>query len=304
MFRVQSVSFANYIADMVLFDALGNFIKSIRFNDGLENTLEYIINDGSYVKFALTKLKADTFSYARYGKSTNFTQILDNIDNSTSTGYTDSLCLYIGDSISTKDDFQWKGFLTANYSFIDIGYAGNFRPSLGGKTLFPPTTENTSNYSMWYLCGNQRLTDYTPNVINLFGGTNDFIIATDLGLSTDTPYLDTDASRPTGLTWASAFKGCIDMLQRDFPNIEIIINTVMNVNNGDDPYNATYTDGEFMARLQMEIATDYSLKCVPFYWNTGITIENYEVYLNDSVHPNEHGARRMSNVFAQTLFLK
>jgi len=223
-----------------------------------------------------------------------------------SSGFIDKNILYIGDSISTNDNFFWKGYLETYFGlkYLRENAAITIKPAVGGKALYPPVSETAGNESMWYICGGQRLVAYAPDKISLFGGTNDLTPGLDLGASTDTPYIDTD-SRPGSLTWSSAFKGCIVMLQRDFPGIEIVIFTVLDTTGyGTAMYDANFTIKEKMARLQMEIAALYSLKCVPFFWNSGINAANCAVFSNDQVHPNKAGARRLANCVADTLFLR
>lgn len=230
--------------------------------------------------------------------------------------YQNKRWMFIGDSISFQNDRHWKGYLKNRYGINYLNeYNYTYKCAEGGKPLFPPITENTENYSIWYLCGNQRLTDYPAELINLFGGTNDLGTGDDvidLGTAADTPYLDTDAERPEGLTWASAFKGCVEMLQRDFPNVEIVVCTVLDYKGGvaKSAYGATgYSRSEYMARLQMQIADDYGLKCVPWFWCSGIQTDidgitdTYDLFTSDGVHPNSMGATRMVRIWADTLLL-
>lgn len=221
-------------------------------------------------------------------------------------GFVDKQILYIGDSISTLNNFYWKGYLEDYFGlkYLRENAAITIKPAVGGKALYPPVSEIAGNESMWYLCGGQRLVAYAPDKIFLFGGTNDLNAGYNLGASTDVPYLDTD-SRPGTLTWSSALKGCIVMLQRDFPGIEIVVCTILDTTGyGTAMYDASFTVKEKMAHLQMEISALYSLKCVPFFWSSGITAENCAVFSNDQVHPNMAGARRLANCVADTLFLR
>lgn len=222
-------------------------------------------------------------------------------------GYYGKTFLPIGDSISASSAYAWKALLEESfgliYNRIDEGATP---PAVGGTPLYPPVAEVTDYESIWWRCGGARLSDYDFDFITLWGGTNDLLnaaLAGQYGSRTDTPYLDTDL-RPGTLTWASAFKGCIEMLQRDFPDKELVIITVMDTGYGLEDYDGTYTRKEKMARLQMQIAYDYSLKCVPVFWNSGITGENYDLYLWDAVHPTTIGAKRINATIAETLGLK
>lgn len=246
-------------------------------------------------------------------------------------------CIFIGDSISTGNGYQWKGMLEDNYNFkYARDTSGQLAPANGGIPLIPPTTEASDNASksIWYRCANQRMNIYTFDCISLFGGTNDmntsFYPDMELGTINDTPYVDTldgfssataatlTATRPATLTYAAALMGCIEMLHRDFPTKTIILPSVIPCRG--DYGNSIDSSGmrlsERMAILQMQIASRYSggaysasgkgygVIAVPFYWYTR-TYENAVTgaMSKDGVHPNLAQARNMAILFAENLFL-
>jgi len=222
-----------------------------------------------------------------------------------SSGYVGKNGLYVGDSISTDDNYKWKGYLENHYGLSYIrGIEGQMQPAQGGISLYPPITETVGHESIWYRCAGQRLSIYNPDVKFLFGGTNDLEAGYDLGSATDIAYKDTDI-RPTHLTWCAALKGCIEMQQRDFPNIELILCTVLDTTGyGSTMYDATYNVRETIAIRTMAIANLYNLKCVPLFWDSGITARNTASFTLDTIHPNRYGAKGIEKCIAETLALR
>ena len=148
------------------------------------------------------------------------------------------------------------------------------------------------------------MTDYVFDFALLGGGLNDLYLypSQDLGLATDTAYLDTDATRPTVLTYASSLKGCIEMLQRDFPTKEIIIHGLHNSSYGSATYSGSKSRADFMADLQIEIAQDYGIKIIPNYF-CEITNNNYNFYTYDTVHFNDLGSSIIVDLYRKVLNL-
>lgn len=238
--------------------------------------------------------------------------------------YDGKVCLYIGDSISTQDLYHWKGYLENNY---DLKYArditGELAPANGGISVRPRSDDDTApidEKSIWYRCADNRMSIYDFDMISLFGGTND-MTHQDLVIGTinDVAYVD-DAATITGdsnitdvmpdpLTFASALKGCILMLKRDFPFAQIVLPTVMpctasSYGNWIDSVTGLKAS-EAIAELQLRIAEYYAITAIPLYWDMRTT-ENAAYNWADQwgVHPNHQGARRIQSIFAQTLCLR
>lgn len=227
-------------------------------------------------------------------------------------------CIYIGDSISTNNNYYWKGYIKTMHALDYVtSEAGELAPAAGGITLIPPTEEPSSvnTKSIWYRCAAQRMSAFSFDLISLFGGTNDLVNQSlDLGTVDDTPYVD-DATgmtgvtdvRPETLTYAAALKGCIEMLRRDFPTTPIVLCTVLACSStyGGWIYGDTgLTASEAMAELQVKIAELYNLRHVPFYWTVRTREQaSRHVYALDGVHPNQMCAQRMRKEFAAALNL-
>ena len=215
-----------------------------------------------------------------------------------------SLLLALGDSMSTKDNYKWKGMLETDYGLKYVR-DGALPPAVGGIPLIPPVNEKSGGESIWYRCANKRMSIYTFDLISLFGGTNDIVDTTlDIGTINDVPYLDTTATRPETVTYAAALMGCIEMLQRDFPNIPIVICTITQGARGQWTYKDTgKKTGQVMAEMQISVANKYNLRCVDMFFSSGITYDNHRIFLSDGVHFNLQGAIKMKNNFALTMAL-
>ena len=229
-------------------------------------------------------------------------------------------CLYIGDSISTSNNYKWKKLIEDAYNLYYVrDISGQLAPADGGITVIPPQEESQilAQKSIWYRCAGNRMSIYDFDIISLFGGTNDMVDSSlPIGTINDIPYVD-DASgfdegtvtdvRPETLTFASALMGCIEMLKRDFANKEIIIGTVMPCGgvygNWTDPVTGL-SASEAIANLQVRIANKYALKVIPFYWNvrTSANASNNTFSL-DGIHPNLPCALRMRAALAEILCL-
>lgn len=237
--------------------------------------------------------------------------------------YTGKTCVYIGDSISTLNNYRWKGLLETNYNLNYVrDISEQLAPANGGITIMPNDDDDSlpnENKSIWYRCSQKRMSIYSFDMISLFGGTNDMTKESlKIGTVDDVAYVDntegiTDldenctSEKPAELSFASALKGCILMLKRDFPGKEIVIPTVMpcggiygNWTDEDTGLKAS----EAIANLQLRVAEKYGLKAIPLYWDMRTT-ENAAYNWADQwgVHPNYQGALRLQALFAQTLCL-
>ena len=233
--------------------------------------------------------------------------------------YYNKTCLYIGDSISTKDNYKWKGYIEQAYA---LKYArdisGQLAPANGGITVIPTEGDASLpliNRSIWYRCAENRMSIYDFDIISLFGGTNDISNNLIVGTTDDIPYVDDADSFDTpsaytdtwtdSLTLAQCLMGCIEMLKRDFPTKEIVLCTIYPMEQGNQTYTPTGTTmAAAIAELQVKIAVKYGLKVVPFFWDAA-TAENAtrRVFTSDGVHPNTAWALRMRAKFAETLCL-
>ena len=283
------------------------FLPYVIFETEPTNGLE-IVNYGTHVDgFSFFKMPYDGY-VAISGNNLRDMHIYKQVATATPVMYPNQVnptVLYLGDSISTGNNFKWKGYLETYYGYKHArNLSGKVAPADGGITVIPPVTEDESNSkkSIWYRCANQTMADYTFDCINLFGGTNDLVDKNlVLGTVNDTPYLDTAESRPETLTYAASLMGCIEMLQRDFPTKPLILCTVMPMPGyGAGETGNGNTFAEAMAILQCQIGVKYNIPVVAWYWDME-TNPKGAAFFKDGVHPNEVGAFRMSNIWYNTV---
>ena len=264
----------------------------------------YAASSGSYsVKIANVIITDDIFDKTpipQYSQDWNALQRPTN-------PYLYKTCIYFGDSISTADQYKWKGLMWDIYRIGYVADGGGINPAQGGITVRPDAnglTPGTDKYSIWYRCANARFANKTFDFINLFGGQNDKgIDASLLGAITDKPYVDDASTFDTpsnytdvwtdSLTFAQCYMGCIEMLQRDYPTKEIMLMTVY-------PTRGDTAVSESMAILQIQIAKKYGLKITPLWWNI-FDSNAVEAFTLDGVHPSDVLARQMCIRFSQTL---
>lgn len=230
--------------------------------------------------------------------------------------YIGKRCLYIGDSISTANNYEWKQMLETTYQLCWVrDKSTQLAPANGGITVRPLQADESSlansAKSIWYRCAGARMNIYSFDIISLFGGTNDLNSYTAIGATTDKPYVDDASTFDTpanytdtwtnALTFAQCLMGCIEMLQRDFPNNEIILATPypMSYGTATDP-DTNLPKSETIAQMIVKIGYKYGLKVVPFYWGI-FTQSVYGAFTRDGVHPNDVLARQMAIKYAQVL---
>jgi hypothetical protein len=92
----------------------------------------------------------------------------------------------------------------------------------------------------------------------------------------------------SAVSFASAYMGCIEMLQRDFPGKEIVLCTLL--------YNPRPLGSE-ISLLIVNIAQKYSLKCIPWYWSE-INSSNYAQLCASGIHPKQVAAGIMARIYA------
>ena len=223
-----------------------------------------------------------------------------------------SRLLCIGDSISTQNNYKWKGYLE---TYKGIKYArdivGEPAPANGGIKVTPAVDDDSlplENRSIWWRCCNKRLAAYENNFdyILFCGGTNDWAQEIPVGTINDPPYVD-DAStvesadavdvRPDTLTFASALKGCIEMLRRDFPTKGIFIRTLYQMSHSPrDPAQI-----KNYSTLIVKVALKYGLKLI---WSQDMWNDSeVSLFTADGVHPNDVGAYRLANDIAKAMFV-
>lgn len=100
----------------------------------------------------------------------------------------------------------------------------------------------------------------------------------------------------------------IMMLQNKYPNLKIYLTTPMNcifeVDGQEvDGNMISYGGGHVVEYVQVieEVAEKYQIPVINFYQEMDITLENWNQYLFDKVHPNETGLQILSQIIGQSL---
>ena len=285
------------------------FFTSVPSNGSVPS--DYSVNGRYYVApasgYVLTSYRSDYYDW--HLRLMSYTE---SVADTLVGRFGQSRLLCIGDSISTSNNYEWKGYLEA---YKGIKYArdivGEPAPANGGIKVTPAPNEDSSpleNRSIWWRCCNKRLAAYESNFdyILFCGGTNDWAQEIPIGTISDPPYVD-DASTvesadavdvmPDTLTFASALKGCIEMLRRDFPTKGIFIRTLyqMSLSSRDPEKIKNYST------IIVKVALKYRLKLI---WSQDMWSDSeVSLFTLDGVHPNNVGAYRLANDIAKAMFV-
>ncbi len=251
--------------------------------------------------------------------------------------YFNKRCLFIGDSISTSGTWVWKNVLNWRYGLRSEDRKSSdmsIAPAEGSITIAASNKEGnsrsasySSKMSIWYKCAYHRMDIYDFDVISLFGGTNDAwwddtLYPGGVGTADDIPYVDdastfADPSKYTdvysdNLTFMQFYKGCVEMLMRDFPDKELILSTLFPLNSN---YRLDYqiAEGktcrrdEWVSYLILQVARKYNLKCNAWYWNMyppagwSGNVNIGAIIHHDGVHPSVVDGYMMADRFATAL---
>lgn len=137
------------------------------------------------------------------------------------------------------------------------------------------------------------------DILMLSYGTNDYMKAPPLD-NPDNPY---DKN-----TFGGSLRYSIELLQKEYPKLQIVLVTpiycILFLEEG--TYDCTEKDfgagylAEF-AELELQIGREYGLTVIDNYKDSGIGRDNWEMYLEDGMHPNEAGRELMAQRMAGKL---
>lgn len=306
--------------------------------------------ENGFIQFCLVNLTAAQLTHATSVKIANLviTDDIQQLNIPTQEAYKPSdwlgrnryfnkRCLFIGDSISTSGTWVWKNVLNWRYGLRSEDRKSSdmsIAPAEGSITIAASNKEGnsrsasySSKMSIWYKCAYHRMDIYDFDVISLFGGTNDAwwddtLYPGGVGTADDIPYVDdastfADPSKYTdvysdNLTFMQFYKGCIEMLRRDFPDKELILSTLFPLNSN---YRLDYqiAEGkscrrdEWVSYLILQVARKYNLKCNAWYWNMyppagwSGNVNIGAIIHHDGVHPSVVDGYMMADRFAAAL---
>lgn len=234
----------------------------------------------------------------------------------------------LGDSITYQH--QWQPHLvTMNGVIWDVNdtYPGINHPlALGGAHVLPmyrDETEWTSGSSagekkgtsIYYMA--DYVKDCNPDIIIVFGGTNDITYIDHIGTINDEPYTGEEVpyANIDQVTFYGAYKGMLQKLTTQNPNAKIYAMTIMY------PWYNVPSDGiGYFAQKKAlynnairECAALYSVEVIDLCYDSGINLFNASTYYKEDssaeswvgesarVHPNELGGEMMAKLISRHL---
>lgn len=234
----------------------------------------------------------------------------------------------LGDSITYQH--QWQPHLVTMNGVIwdaNDSYPGINHPlALGGAHVLPMyknETEWTSGSSagekkgtsIYYMA--DYVKDCNPDIIIVFGGTNDITYLDHIGTINDEPYIGEEVpyANIDQVTFYGAYKGMLQKLTTQNPNAKIYAMTIMypwyNVPSEGIGYFAE-TKALYNKAIR-ECAALYSVEVIDLCYDSGINLFNAGAYYKaDSsaeswvgasarVHPNELGGEMMAKLISRHL---
>jgi lysophospholipase L1-like esterase len=132
-------------------------------------------------------------------------------------------------------------------------------------------------------------TDFDPDIILIFGGTNDFGSRNvSLGTNADPESLKT--------SFYGALKYLYHSIMNEYPNAKVFHMTPISRSSGSFPaVNGTTGENfkDFITAIR-EVASDYNVAVIDTYQNSGINFWNGTTFTSDGLHPNEIGHKRIA----------
>lgn len=201
-----------------------------------------------------------------------------------------------GDGITGQN--LWQSFMKDKILFETIENKGVSGTKISGNI----------NNAMWQ---NSRINSINvkTDVLTIMGGTNDSADSVNIGNISITNH-DTN-------TFVGAYNVLISKLLYKFYSLssgkysDINYNGIVKSVTFNDiviyimtpPFNAnTKYSGENSARLKAiadatkEVAKMWGIPCIDIYYNSGINTENANALLQDGIHPNDLGAKKIASV--------
>lgn len=206
----------------------------------------------------------------------------------------------IGDSISTT---SYGGVNSSNYwiGLCETAFSWNTKISAVSGT---PIAEKTGFNSFVSDTRWQSLNDtFTPDLILIFGGTNDFGARdVPIGLNTDDPITNKD-------TFYGGCKYLVESIKSDNPTSKVFMMLpIHRANDGNPAYNGD-TDAyltEYVDAIKY-VCNENSIDYIDLFSLSGLTYENMVsggVYSPDGLHPNSLGHQKIFNTLKNELILK
>lgn len=197
-----------------------------------------------------------------------------------------------GDSMSTNVEGANLYYTPLLVEMLGLADCKNF--GIGGKTLANDLSKNVNI---------DNIIAYSPDVVFLLGGTNDFG-----GNAGSGSQLGVETSMNDGVNSGTTLGGLAYIINRVntfLPETTIVVVTPLPrfYNSDEEMYTQNqlgYTLSDYVDGIK-KVARRYSCLCIDAYGEIGINKFNRTKYLKDNVHPNQKGYKKLCELIAGKL---
>ena len=228
----------------------------------------------------------------------------------------------VGDSISSFSEYTSTGYPSC-YPYGDLddvsqmwwslveqntGVHVKVRASYSGGTCSGNSLDDIQGMSS---CSNKRINDLLidgnqkPDIIIIFNGINDYINCTPIGNFDGTSIL-TDGVKES---FSEGYGLTFQKLKETYPKARIYCCTLLETAGGYNPpiegerkNSQNLTVGDYNACIR-KLADAYKTEVIDLAVETGITYDNRDQYTVDSIHPNQAGMKKISDIISKKLNL-
>ena len=223
---------------------------------------------------AYARFMTDTKSWASFRVQEGIALTGDILDNPNKIRGKDFVSY--GDSITAQE--KWQPYVINEFELKHTNLG------VGSSTLAYVAEQEEKYPCMVNADRIQAIKDADPDIITLWGGTNDAHLNVKIGTIAEFSKMR-DAKDKT--TYIGAYSYLIETLRAWKPNLQIVILTTMQSFYDNNDYKA-YADAA------MKVAQYYKIPVVDTYSKSGITKETSEEFLADGLHPNDVGGKKIA----------
>lgn len=206
--------------------------------------------------------------------------------------YKNKIMMSFGDSIVALGGWQ-------PYVLSYFGCTNNYNRGVGGTTV----ANNGEKATLWdgtiidgWMCGDDRINQMSPtnnDFLLILAGHNDWGFDIPIGEIGEV-LVDTN--------FKSAYALMLKKIQAKFPNKPIICMTPINgrvhasgINQDIQEKNKIGLVMTDYANAVIDVCRHYSIPCIDLNTETGINVWNASTYLQDVIHPNSEGWKKVAN---------
>ncbi len=205
-----------------------------------------------------------------------------------------------GTTMAFKTDLLWGSFASNEWSMVKLAEAICYNDwksqnaSIEYAVSYEERTVWADSYFEERMEGLQQIDFSRVELLIIEHGTNDY----NNGIRLDNPQDLYDET-----TFGGALRRSLRLLQQTYPDLRIVLVSPLYCSLGDDGkcFEKRYGQGgtldEYVS-LEREIAAEYGVEWINAYEDSGIWIDNAEVYLGDGLHPNASGHELLGGFLA------